>query len=219
MKQIDLVLEMLKKAEGGKLHRNKSELDITTGYGIYKHVCPNEKIFKYLDEIAKSLNINKNSKEWDSDDLEEIQANIDYEKELEYTKEFYINYFNLDLNILPNNLALGYCSIYVNSNKIANIALQKSTNFIIENYYKKCKKISEDGILGNQSKKTIEEVFKYVKLQSDQMDNVWFLSFINFCQFEYVKISTDNGKEDKQLQYLKGWINRCINLLNYSSKS
>lgn len=218
MKQIDLVLDMVKEAEGGKLHRNKSELDITTGYGIYKHVYPNEQIFKYIDEVAKSLNITKDSKDWNQDDLEEIQYNMDKEKEFEYTKEFYSSYFKIDLSILPNNLALAYCSIYVNSNKIANIALQKSVNFLISNYCKNFKKLSTDGVLGKESKKTIEEVFKFVKLQSDQMDDVWFLSFINFCQAEYVNIATDGGKEDKHLQYLKGWINRCINLLQYSNK-
>lgn len=216
MKQLDLVLDMLKDQEGGRLHRNKSESDITTGYGIYKSVYPNAKIFSYIDEVAKSVGIEKKSKDWTEDDIVEINDKIDPVKEKELSLDFYKDYFKMDMSIIPANLAVIFCSIYVNSNKIANIALQKSTNFMIENYVNKGSILKPDGIIGSGSKKVIKDVYDWVKRQSDHMDDVWFMSFIYFVQFEYVQICTDNGKEDKQLQYLRGWTNRVLSLLRYS---
>lgn len=212
-----LFMNMIKKQEGGKLHRNKSEKDITTGYGIYKYSFPEAEIFKYIDSLAKSLNINKKSSEWSKSEIETINKNIDTNKELQYTIDFYNNeYFKkIDIYKLPIQLTLSVGSILINSPKIASKALQISYNTMIKliDSLSNEKQIDEDGIIGSGTRNAIYKLSEKVE-SSDTDKYLWFYIFINSVISQYVDMATDNGKEDKQLQYLRGWVlNRCDYLI------
>ena len=85
------ILDYLTTAEGGKIHYNSTEKDITSGRGIYRY---NNKgiIWDYVDTVAKSIGIIIPSVSWDKDELDKINKNVD-PKIMEYLEYlFYKQY-------------------------------------------------------------------------------------------------------------------------------
>ena len=121
------LLNYLALAEGKEVHRNEGEDDITSPYGIYKKVYPNEEIFKYLDNVAEEIGIYKDSSEWTQEDIDKINASMNIEIVKLYVKSFYVKYLkNTPYNILPNECKLAFFSMYTNSKTKAIKALQQS---------------------------------------------------------------------------------------------
>lgn len=84
-KQYEVILDDLKKAEGGYLHYNSKETDITTGYGIYKVKHPGALIFKYITTLTTDIGTPSTS--WkDTATLKKIdnRINPDVERYLTY---------------------------------------------------------------------------------------------------------------------------------------
>ena len=86
--QFKKLLDNLKEAEGGDLHRNTNELDVTNGWGIYrgkglgKSFTP---LWDYVDTIAKQVT-DKPSDQWTKDECELIDNLLDKDKE----EDFYV---------------------------------------------------------------------------------------------------------------------------------
>lgn len=232
----------IKEFEGGKLHYNKGEVDITNGYGIYRGDNPNAKVFSIYDEIAKANGINNPSKKWNKEDIELIDSKLNSdarlkEQELNLTIEFYQEYFKplskfIDVFYLNPLIGIPYANIFLNSNKIGNKSLQESYNLIIQSGLStlypdisEMKPIDEDGIVGPGTRKAIyglNDLFsKGSNAEKTLFFNYWKNVYISCCKTNYVDISTDNLKKegtDKQLQYIRGWINRCDKLVYKTKK-
>lgn len=218
------LVEKLYKVEGGKIHKNKNELDITSSCGIYKYQHKDAKVFKYIDQIADAIGITKPSSQWTQLDIDSVNAHIDKDIELAYSIEFYKDYIKvIDLNKLPKEMVWPFFNIYINSNKIAGKALQYSSNQMIKSNSKlfnpkDLKPLSVDGIIGNGSREmiySISEIINFIP-QSELYGEMWKLYFVNRCKTEYVSIGTNDVAKtgtDKDIIYLKGWINRCDALL------
>lgn len=221
--KVEKFLNMIKKQEGGKLHYNKGETDITTGYGIYRASFPNAKIFNYIDEIAKGLGISNPSNKWNKTEIEKVNVKIDSKKEDELTEEFYVeNYFKkIDIFELPVQMTLAVGSMLVNSQKLGSKALQMSYNLLLKKFSKRYPKefsginsISEDGIIGPATAKAVYTLVKAVEGLGGTATDLWFSIYMSCAKSLYVEMATDNGKEDKQLPFLKGWVlNRCDYLI------
>ena len=221
--KVEKFLSMVKKQEGGKLHYNKGEKDITTGYGIYRDAFPNVRIFKYIDGLAKELGIETPSSKWTRDEIEKVNNKIDSKKEDELTEEFYTeNYFKkIDIFELPVEMTLAVGSMLVNSQKLGSKALQMSYNLLLKKFSKRypkefagIKEISEDGIIGPATAKAVYTLVKAVEGLGGTATDLWFSIYMSCAKSLYVEMSTDNGKEDKQLSFLRGWVlNRCDYLI------
>lgn len=224
-----LLVEKLKKVEGGVIHKNKGETDITTSCGIYRGAHPNAKIFTYIDQLAAAVGINKPSSQWGKIELDTINSHIDSDIEMSYSVEFYKDYIGgvIDINKLPQELIWSFYNIYVNSNKIAAKALQYSSNLMLRKYPKLFnsnsdkKELTVDGKIGNGSRSIVYGISEIVKFlpQGDIYGEIWKMYFIQRCKTEYVLIGTTDVAEtgtDKDLKYLRGWINRCDSLVEES---
>lgn len=227
-KERTLVLK-LRKAEGGRLHRNKSESDITTGEGIYRASNPDAEIFTYIDSVAASLGIKDPSSKWDNETINKVNSALDDEKVIELAASFYRTYCKeLYVENLCDEMIYPFFNIYVNSKKIGGKGLQRSYNWMI-NYLKTLKidlfmnkaPISVDGIIGKGTRSAVKELSDAIESSSNilgesrTLGTLWKVTFINFVKSYYVDMGTDNGKEDKQLQFLRGWVlNRCDTLMD-----
>ena len=85
--QYKILLNHLYKVEGGVLHRNSEEFDITNAYGIYRHFHPKAEIFTYIDTIASSVTRAPSNK-WTKEQIVAINKLIDKNKELDLSYRF-----------------------------------------------------------------------------------------------------------------------------------
>lgn len=195
---------LIYKLEGGKLHFNKTEKDITSKAGIYKYAHPSCEIFKYYDEVAKSLNINKTSTEWSKEDLKIIDSKIDLAKDIEYSVIFYKDFFKKTIIDELNSMSYLYGSIYLNSPKLANRALQVASNEMIKKLNLVNKPLDTDGIIGNGSKQVIRDILLKCESNESLMDDYKSL-LAEKCKEGYQDLVKKN---EKNSIYLKGWLNR-----------
>lgn len=199
---LDLALQYLKKAEGGYLHHNNGEDDITTGYGIYKKCHKDALIFNYIDKIAKENGILKPSNLWTRQELTLIQAKMDTNKEIELSKDFYKKFFkNAKLEYLPEKMIVPMCAIYTNSPKIANKSLQGALNGVVEFYNLGFKPLAIDGILGAKS----IEVMKFLKENDDKSDLL----------VAFFAIANKQNYKNLHSKYEKGLLNRVDNFVDF----
>lgn len=206
MDVLDLIItKSIKAAEGDKLHRNSSESDITSAYGIYKTAHPTASIFSYYDEVAKELKINTSSKDWKSQDIELIQSKVDNSIIYKHVKDFYSKFTPLDLNKLPFTVANAYFNIYVNTPKGSNEGLQLTLNAFIKLKKIEGEVLKVDGLLGNKTK---ELLYKAVTLIEERE---FLLTYLIYANNYYVDLVVKSP--DKYLKYLKGWDNRIDNLV------
>lgn len=220
-----VLLDSIKSAEGGKLHRNKIETDITTGYGIYRVKHPTASIFSYIDSLAKELGITKPSSEWSDSEINQVNSKIDPEKELELSAEFYKGYFKYsDYTNVPDMLLFSYFNIYVTSTTIAVRAMQSTYNLFIKKFpeialkplYGEMTPIKVDGKLGSGTKGAINKLGLILSKENSLYIPALTLIFYNYAKSGYVEIGTDEVKttgKDKHAIYLKGWDNRVNKLM------
>lgn len=219
-----ILLEDIKKQESGDLglHKNVTELDITTGYGIYRYAHKNAEIFKYIDEVAKSIGITTSSPNWKSREiLTKIQKAMDPEKELYYTYLFYKSYFEaIRLSIFPDELKRYIASLYVNSPKLCAKTLQMTVNqFIYYGYYKRTKIVNgveeknylgQDGVLGPESWGAISDIM--ILISKDEKLKLEFkYLFLLYAKTYYCNLV---GANHSHAVYIRGWNKRIDNLLD-----
>ena len=211
---------ILGKLEGNKLHRNSGETDITTGYGIYRAAHPNEDVFQVIDEAASSIGITSPSSEWSKEEINKVNELLlgsFSERYMAATDVFYNKYFNKVsglLSKLPGELEYAYKLIYLNSNKLANKAVQMTANTIISRLNKKGNYgslLTVDGIIGSNSIKAMSILDQAVTTENELTKYTLMTIFLIHCKGLYVDLGTDEIKEtgtDKHLKFLRGWDNR-----------
>ena len=119
-------LKYLAKAESTEIHRNSTESDITSPYGIYREQHPTASIFKYIDHVANSNGITKPSASWSSSDIAKVNTNIDMNKINEYATEFY-NDFITSINIGYNTRQTHGSSLHHNIWKTFTVTRKNQT--------------------------------------------------------------------------------------------
>lgn len=196
--------------EGGKFHKNKGEKDITTPLGIYRGANDID-LFDYIEEWykeKKGLSSIKKTSDFTQADIDFLNAEYNkkedfYDKVMNDSSAFYNKYLGkIDLSSFATVLRYPFFNIYVNSKKIAIKAIQMSHCDI--NNKSRDKKLC-DGIYGPTTEKMIKEYNAAMDANNALFYTSIFLKNVMNC---YVEMCTDNGKEDAQLPFLKGWTNR-----------
>ena len=198
-------LDMLHRQEGGYLHRNRTELDITTGYGIYKYANPRASIWEYIDEVARSCGEMRHSREWDAKTIALINKQIDPVIERYYSYLFYKDYFAvLNLNAIPCVLIPLVTSIYCNAPKILIKGLQFGANkFNITRHGPNAKKLAIDGVLGPTTRGVLENIY----MSSTPEELLALKSYIiDGIKQGYRNLA--NANPPKYGRYLNGWLRR-----------
>lgn len=205
------VLAYLKRAEGGVIHYNNNEKDITNGYGIYKFIHNQAEIFQLYDEAASKLGIAGPSSNWkDKTILGKIQDYVNKNlanEEYWLSYIFYQNYFkNLNLEAYHPLIASVMVSLYTNGTKLAGTSFQRAIN-VIYRKYNVGRAVSEDGILGPSSVGAIVNICK----ANESIVLEFKYLILLYAKSYYANLAA--GNSSAYLQYLVGWDNRVNTLI------
>lgn len=205
--EFNYILDLLKGEEGGYIHRNSSEEDITNGYGIYRFQHPKAQVWAYIDNCAKSLGITSPSKTWTQIQIDSINHIINPEMDRYYSYVFYSSFFkNTGLEFSHKLVAPTVISLYTNGNKLYNLSLQRALNAMIKDGNIKCAKLVEDGVVGP---KTLN-VFKEISTKGGNVLNEKLkLLILLYAKTYYTNLVA--SKPNEYLRYAKGWDQRVNN--------
>lgn len=214
-------LNNIREDEGGELHRNSNESDITTGSGIYRGKHKDAEIFKYVDEVASSLSINTPSSTWSKAEITKVNDKLKINELNYYAYLFYKDYLSgAMLHMFPSDdLISAMGNLYTNTPKGAWSATQYMIK--IANDRKlinlPANQISSvDGLPGRKTKIGLDAVGE---LNKDRLETCRAYLIFGMTLY-YIDIATDDMDTslpgvDKHLRYLKGWThNRMLNLLS-----
>ena len=202
------ILDLIKKQEGGYLHRNKNEKDITTGYGIYRHANPKAVVWSYIDSLAKQLGIKTPSPTWTNDQIKSVNTLINPELEKYYSYLFYKDYFkNTGLADAHPIVQPVIVSLFTNGQKLYNMSLQRALNALIKEGVVKDQKLVEDGVVGP---KTLA-LFKVVSQASSAINEKLKLLILLYAKSYYATLIGNNP--GSYAQYSKGWDSRVNQLI------
>lgn len=210
-------LDSLKKAEGGYIHRNQGESDITTGYGIYKAVHPTAEVFNYIDSLAKTLNIYGDSSSWTKIEIDKINKILNVNTERYLTYLFYNKYLaGAHLNLFTPQMIPVMVNLYTNSTKGAWMSIQEGlrdlhADGILDLH--KSDLSTVDGKYGGKTKRALV-MFKNIKTttdyEKDLLNIIFRKSVLLAMKTYYTKLVT--ARPDKFLKFAKGWDNRIEKL-------
>lgn len=205
-KQYEKLLDSLSNFEGGKLHYNSKEKDITNGYGIYRFQQPKAEIWTYIDSLAKDIT-NLPSSQWTKEIVEKVNAKIDKSKERELTYKFYKSFFaNAYLELFHEDLVILMVNLYTNSPLGAVKSIQEALNDCYKYGIFNIPKEEVPEVVGKFGPKTRKAIEKF-SLNADFKDIIIFKN----CALLYMKTFYGELAVDKSstmLINLKGWNNR-----------
>ena len=211
--QYKKLLDNLKEAEGGDLHRNSNELDVTNGWGVYrgKGLGRNFKpLWDHIESVAVEIS-SEPSNQWSKNECELIDNLLDKEIEEKLSYLFYKDYFkNAHLDLFHKDLVILMSNLYTNSPEGAWMSVQEGLRDIVN-----------DGILpipmndmsivdGDYGRKTRDALIKFKEI-ADRKDVIILKKSILLAMKSYY-IDLSVGNPDKFLRYLNGWDNRMEDL-------
>lgn len=205
------ILNMLKKQEGGRLHRNPGEKDITNGYGIYKYVHPNADIWTYYNKLAVAVGITEPSYNWSDINLKVVQANVDPAEELWLSYLFYKDYYApICLEQCDEIITPAIASIYANGSKLCIRSMQGALCKLYRDYVKDASFPSDFAIDGSFGPAT-KAWFLKVSTLDKRLIQEFKRQFLSHCKYEYQRLAESNP--EKFGKFLKGWNNRVDSLI------
>jgi hypothetical protein len=211
--QFQVLLDNIKEAESGKLHRNKNELDVTNGWGVYRGKGLGkdfEPLWEYIDGVAKNVT-DKSSKDWTKDDIEKIEALLDKSTEEELSYLFYTEYFkNAHLDLFHKDLVILMANLYTNSPKGAWMSVQEGLRDIVKDSILPIPLKDTSIVDGDFGDKTRKALVKFLEI-ADRKDVIIFKKSILLAMKSYY-MDLAIGNPDKFLMYLNGWDNRIEDL-------
>lgn len=208
------ILKDLEVAEGGILHYNEGEEDITNGFGIYRNMHPHARVFEYIDSVAMSIGVTSPSRTWtkNSPELKQVRNALQaqdpsIERWLSY--EFYQKYFgNLQLESLPMDIASVLVSLYTNGQKLCGFALQTAINDMYRKY-KIGRPVPVDCMIGPGTMGATIDLCR--SCPNDQaLENFKYLILLAAKTYY---ISTVVNSPGAFLKFLKGWNSRVDSLI------
>lgn len=221
-KQYEALLNHLFKAEGGKLHKNSKELDITNAYGIYRYANPKAEIWNYIDGLAMTVT-RAPSKAWDAVQIAKVNNLIDKKIERELSYNFYKKYLApLKLELYPDDLTVTLVDCFANTQTGTYKAIQEGLNDCYKyGLFKFTPKKPQpngnillvDGDIGSGTIMAINAFFNNPEVKDPEIRRLQNIIFKN-CMLLYMKsyyAEITVGKPDKFLGVLKGLCNRMEN--------
>ena len=202
----NFMLDLLLKAEGGYLHRNKGEVDITNGYGIYRGAHRTAKVFEYIDSVARSLDEDRPSHVWEPNVIKLVNSKIDPAQDRWYSYLFYKHYYRVwDFDRIPMEVIPVVISIFANAPKMFCKAYQRTVNGFIANGHIKGAPLVVDGAIGPKSMAASAAIFNLGPEAIKDFKNL----LLNSCIDGYRSIVAASPAKNI---YLRGWINRVEGL-------
>jgi len=208
-KNYEMLLDNIDDAEGGTLHRNRRESNITNGWGIYKALHPNALLWKYVDLVSSEVT-DLDTEDWEKDLIDLIDSRLDKDIERYLSYLFYKEYLKgAHLELFDKDLVITMANLYTNSPEGAWMSVQEG----IWDMYKyglldhdKTDISGVDGGFGGKTKRCL------LKLNNrDFKDDIIFKQAILLAMKSYYTDLTV-GNPDKYLRNGNGWDNRMEDL-------
>jgi len=206
----DKLLNYVYSVEGNELHYNEGEKDITAPGGIYRGANPNAAIFKYIDDIARSIGVFSPSNTWGKQTIHTLNKYLDKSRIDILVKDFYKNYLKtarLEL-FHPVNRIVIY-NLFMNTKRGTWIAVQDSIRDLVAlgivDIPEDMISIS-DGAFGRKTAYGLEVIAK----QNKDVQYAFRFALTSNAKTYYAKLVARNP--DKYFQWLEGWINRVDNI-------
>lgn len=207
------ILDNLLKAEGGTIHYNSREIDITSGYGIYRAVHPNAMVFKYIDSLAIGIT-NKPSKEWTKKEIDEINKKLDPKVDRFLSYLFYRDiYKGAHLELFDESLVILMSNLFANAPKGAWMSIQEGLRDMQREDIIKLP-MSElsivDGAFGNKTRNALNylnNIKTETAYEKVLIYKVFKRSILMAMKTYYIELAT--AYPDKFLINLRGWNNRA----------
>ena len=163
--KFELLMDYLAKAEGVTVHRNSTETDITSPYGVYRVSHPKADIFTLVDAAARAVGVTTSSDKWTKSQIDLVNKELDkYKTEVrEFAKSFYISFLKpARAELFPAECMLAIFSMYVNSPANAIRAVQNS---LIEmrdtgSFHFTGVLSTEDGVMGGKTENALKDIAK-----------------------------------------------------------
>lgn len=201
-----VILEDIKKTEGGFFHKNNTELDITSGHGIYRNVNDKELIWDYVDELLSD----KKMKSF-SEKLDFLNSTINKKIENYLAYLFYKKYYSkIFIEEMDTVLVPIMTNLFTLSQKGAVLSIQRGLVALETiKLFKYSQTITIDGDFGKITLGAIREINK--DTNAKWLNRVLATLVVNYMKSYLIDVSL-NKKE--KLIYLNGWDNRMNDLLN-----
>jgi len=202
------LIEYLYSVEGNKVHYNKGEKDITSPGGIYRKAHPTASVFTYIDNVAKSVGVVKDSVWWDKRDIRKINSAIDLSEVTKYIEEFYKKYLaGAKLELFKGNAQIAMYSFYINSPKQAWKAVQQalidmSMSGRLDVHVSDLSTV--DGKFGGKTNRAL------AKVNCD--DKLFSMYICSAMKTRYTTLVA--ARPSKFLRYLRGWDNRVNSIVS-----
>lgn len=205
-KVFNILFRDLEKDEGGHLHRNPGETDITTGLGIYKGANPKAKIFEYIASVALPVTTTA-SNGWSPATIDKVNLLLDKDAMTYYSYLFYKDFYaELPMELLPEDTLLDSCNLYANSPEGLKLSLQRA---IFEVNEMKYINIPKEDIyepvpnIGPKTKRNLE----LIKNSTPECQKVFNLCVLLYMKTYYINIITSNKEKvaeaSKYIPFLK----------------
>lgn len=209
----DVFLDHVKESEGGYIHRNKKESDITNSYGIYRGRpagAAMTDLWDYIEDVGSSITTSPTN-QWSGATIATVEALLDDKVEKYLSYKFYEKYLKgARLELFPRELVLIMSNLYTNSPKGAWMSVQEAL-----------RDISKDGILpiplsdlsivdGDFGNKTRDSLLEFMRI-ADWKDKIIFRKAILLAMKTYYS-NLIASNADKFLINIRGWNNRVEEL-------
>ena len=202
------LLTYLYEAEGGKVHYNKGEVDITSPGGIYRKSHPNARIFVYIDSVAKNIGITSPSKLWGKKTLRMVNRQLDMDRVDILLSRFYNEFLeSAHLEEFPTEATVMMYSLYINSPKRAWKAVQQAIRDMVQSRVIISDLSATSTVDGVYGRKTANML---ALIDADEVGGEFKMYIASAMKTQYIKLALARPK--KFMRYLKGWDNRVNKL-------
>lgn len=208
-----IFLDHVKEAEGGYIHRNPKEINLTNSYGIYAGSAAAKAIpelWDYLEDVAKPLTSLPMHK-WSPRLISRIEPLVDDEVERYLSYKFYEKYLEgARLHLFSKDLVLVMGNLYTNSPLGAWKSVQEALRDISKDNILpiELKELSiVDGKFGPKTERALREFDRI----ADWKDRIIFKkSILLAMKTYYSELIARNA--DKFLINIRGWNHRIEEL-------
>ena len=215
--EYEALLDNIKESEGGYLHYNSKETNITNGYGVYRTVHPNALVFKYIDAVASGIT-NTPSQDWrDKTLLSKIDSTIDKKVDRYLSYLFYNEYLkDAHLELFDKSNVTLMANLYTNSQRGAWKSIQEGLLDIQRDGILNIPITSLSTVDGAYGTKTRDALLLLKNIETETVlekvliMKVFKKSVLLAMKSFYIDITIANP--DKFMKNLNGWDNRVEEL-------
>lgn len=208
-----IFLDHIEKAEGGYLHKNEKESDITNSFGIYKGGVAGgncKDLWEYIEIVAEPITTTP-THEWTPETVAAVEPLIDDRVERYLSYKFYEKYLKgARLHMFPPELVLVMSNLYTNSPKGAWMSVQEALRDISKDGISPTALADLSTVDGSFGDKTEKSLLAFMSIADWKDILIFKKSILLAMKTYYSELIAHNA--DKFLVNIRGWNERIEEL-------